>query len=252
VTAWSLLCALCLVAAVLVWRAEPSGRLVLRAVELSTAGRPSAVGPSTRRAGSAMSPTVRRLAAGCLAIVVLLLVPAPLGWLLAGPAAAGLDGWLARQPSRAEIAAAGRMRRQLPLALELMAAALTSGATTSAAVALSARACGSPISRPLLEVEASLELGAAPDEAWRPVLATAALHQLGRLALRSTASGAAMAGACRELAGREREAAVVEAQVAIKRAGVLTVLPLALCFLPSFVLVGVAPIIVGLLRSLAL
>jgi hypothetical protein len=33
---------------------------------------------------------------------------------------------------------------------------------------------------------------------------------------------------------------------------VLTVLPLALCFLPSFVLVGVVPIVVGLLRSLAL
>jgi Flp pilus assembly protein TadB len=252
VTAGSLLCALCLATAVVIWQDRPADRLVLRAVAPATADRRGELGPGARGAPAAMSRTMRRVAAGCSAIAVLLLVPAPFGWLLAGPAAAGLDGWLARQPGRAEIAAAARMRRQLPLALELMAAALTSGATTSAAVALSARACGSPISRPLQEVQASLELGAAPDEAWRPVLASAALQQLGRLALRSTASGAAMAGACRELAGHEREAAVVEAQVAIKRAGVLTVLPLALCFLPSFVLVGVVPIVVGLLRSLAL
>lgn len=251
-TGWTILCALCLATAVLLRQDRPAVGLVLRAVAQSPTGSRVALGPRGTRESSAMSPTLRRLAAGCAAIAVLLLVPAPFGWLFAGPAAVGLDGWLARQPGRTQIAAAARMRRQLPLALELMAAALTSGATTSAAVALSARACGPPISRPLQEVQTSLELGASPDEAWRPVLANAALQQLGRLALRSTASGAAMAGACRELAGHEREAAVVEAQVAIKRAGVLTVLPLALCFLPSFVLVGVVPIVVGLLRTLAL
>jgi Flp pilus assembly protein TadB len=183
---------------------------------------------------------------------VLLVLPAPLDWLVAAPTAVALDAWLVRQPGRAELAAAGRVQRQLPLALELMAAALTSGATTPAAVAVAARACGPPIDRPLREVGSALELGAAPDEAWRPVLRSPVLQQLGRLALRSTASGAAMAGACRELAGREREAQLIAAQVAIKRAGVLTVLPLALCFLPSFVLVGVVPVVVGLLSSLSL
>ena len=147
---------------------------------------------------------------------------------------------------------AARIRRQLPMALELLAAGLSTGATTSAAVALAATGCGPPISWPLSEVESALLLGASVDEAWRPVLDHPALRPLGRLALRSARSGAAMAGACRELAGHEREALMVLAQVRVKRAGVLTVLPLALCFLPAFVLVGVVPIVVGLLRSLAL
>jgi Flp pilus assembly protein TadB len=249
---WSLLCGLTLVAAVLTWQGRAPRRWALPTGPASATASRTAGRPRTATTRSGMTAATRRLAVGCSVITVLLLVPAPLGWLLAGPAAAGLNAWLVRQPSRGELEAVGRVRRQLPLALELMAAALSSGATTSAAVALAARGCGPPISLPLREVEASLELGAAPDEAWRPALRSTALQQLGRLALRSTTSGAAMAGACRELAGHERESRVVEAQVAIKRAGVLTVLPLALCFLPSFVLVGVVPIVVGLLGSLAL
>jgi Flp pilus assembly protein TadB len=250
VTVWSLSCGLSLVAAVLTWQSGAAGRAVAALpgfASQSRTARPDRAGPR-----SGLSAATRRLAVGCSVVAVLLLVPTPLGWLLAAAAAGALNAWLVRQPGRAQLAAEARVRRQLPLALELMAAALTSGATTSVAVSLAARGCGPPISRPLNEVAASLGLGAAPDEAWRPVQRHAALQPVGRLAVRSTASGAAMAGACRELAGHEREAGVVEAQVAIKRAGVLTVLPLALCFLPSFVLVGVVPIVVGLLRSLAL
>ena len=40
--------------------------------------------------------------------------------------------------------------------------------------------------------------------------------------------------------------------MAVKRAGVLMVLPLTLCFLPAFVLVGVVPIVIGLLRTLSI
>jgi Flp pilus assembly protein TadB len=251
-TAWSLLSGLSLVTAVFAWRGAVPAGLALRTALPSTARDATGFGSAAVPARTGISPTTRRLAVGCSLIAVLLLVPAPLGWLVAGPVAVALDAWLVRQPGRAELAAAGRAQRQLPLALDLMAAALTSGATLPASVALAARACGPPIDRPLRQVESALELGAAPDEAWRTVLRDPVLQQLGRLALRSTASGAAMAGACRELAGREREARVVEAQVAIKRAGVLTVLPLALCFLPSFFLVGVVPVVVGLLSSLSL
>jgi Flp pilus assembly protein TadB len=247
-----LLSGLSLAAAVLAWYGAVPAELVLRTSAHSTVRLRTGIGSDDARARSGISPTTRRVAVGCSLIAVLLLLPGLLGWLLAGPAAVALDAWLVRQPGRAELAAAGRVQRQLPLALDLIAAGLTSGATIPASVALAARACGPPIDRPLREVESALDLGAAPDEAWRPVLRNAALLQLGRLALRSTSSGAAMAGACRELASREREARVIEAQVAIKRAGVLTVLPLALCFLPSFVLVGVVPVVVGLLSSLSL
>jgi pilus assembly protein TadC len=207
------------------------------------AGRPAVPGVSRR---------VRRLAAGAAALAVLVSLGGLSGLALSALLALALDRWLARLPGRATVAASLAARRQLPLALDLMAAALSGGATTSAAVVLAAEGSGSPLRRVLLDVAASLRLGAGPDEAWRPVLGDAALQPLGRLAVRSSASGAAMAKACRELAGHERQARVVDAEVAIKRAGVLAVLPLGLCFLPAFVLVGIVPIVVGLLRSLAL
>jgi Flp pilus assembly protein TadB len=252
VTGWGFVSVLALMAALCCWQAGSSRAPV--AIGLANL-RDGAHAQGRRPRGSSrpgVSLRARRLAAGSCAVLVLLVLPAPYGWLLAAAAAAGLDAWLARQPGRAEAVAAGAVRRQLPLALELMAAALSAGSTPSAALLLAADGCGPPISAPFHEAAASLGLGAAPEEAWRPLLRQPALRQLGRLAIRSTASGAAMAGACRELAGHEREARVLDAQVAIKRAGVLTVLPLALCFLPAFVLVGVVPIVVGLLRSLAL
>jgi Flp pilus assembly protein TadB len=166
--------------------------------------------------------------------------------------AVAVDRWLAGQATRLQRAGSSGLRRQLPEALELMAAALSAGATTPVAVVLAAQGVGAPLRGPLLEVATSLRLGAGPEEAWSPTMREQALRPLGRLALRSTASGAAMAGACRELAGQVRAGLVVEAQVAIKRAGVLSVLPMALCFLPAFVLVGVVPMIVGLLRTLQL
>ena len=128
-----------------------------------------------------------------------------------------------------------------------MAAALAAGTPTDAAVALAARGCGPPLDGPLRRSPARLRLGAAADEAWRLARDDPVLRQLARLAVRSAASGAAMADACRELAAHAREAQVLEAEAAIKRAGVLSVLPVALCLLPAFVLVGVVPIVVGLL-----
>jgi Flp pilus assembly protein TadB len=222
---------------------------VLRAVVPSRSSSPRA---HERAQHDGLSPVVRRTAVACAAVLVLVLLPDLWGCLVAGVAGFALDAWLARQPNRAQVAAADRLRRQLPLALELVSAALVSGATTATALELAADGCGPPISGPLREVAVSLRLGAGPDEAWRTALGDPSLRPLGRLALRSTASGAAMAAACHDLAAQEREHRVVEGQVAVRRAGVLTTLPLALCFLPSFVLVGVVPIVVGLLQSLAI
>lgn len=207
---------------------------------------------AARVSGPAGAPSsrLRRWTAAAAGGATVLLVPGATGWALGIAAAVGLDHWLGGLPDRAAVASADQARRQLPLALELLAAALAAGATTTAAVALAGEGVGLPLGRQLAEVGASLRLGAAAQEAWRPMLDEPSTQQLGRLALRSSASGAAMAAACRDLAAYERQGRAVQAQVAVKRAGVLTVAPLGLCFLPAFVLVGVVPIVVGLLRTL--
>lgn len=179
-------------------------------------------------------------------------VPSWWGFVVGVLTVGALDRWLGALPDRASVAAGRAAQRQLPLALELMAAALSAGAPTGTAVVLAAQGAGPPLSRQLLEVASSLRLGAGADEAWRAARDDPVLQPLGRLAIRSASSGAAMAQACRDLAARQRQCRVADAEAAIKRAGVLAVLPLALCFLPAFVLVGVVPVVVGLLGSLAL
>ncbi|MCU1692975.1 MAG: hypothetical protein JWM64_2066, partial [Frankiales bacterium] len=48
------------------------------------------------------------------------------------------------------------------------------------------------------------------------------------------------------LAAEARASATARAEQRARRAGVLAVAPLGLCFLPAFVLLGVVPVVVGL------
>ena len=67
------------------------------------------------------------------------------------------------------------------------------------------------------------------------------------LAVRASESGAALAGACARFAAEQRAGHEAAAEAAARRAGVLVVLPLGCCFLPAFVLLGVVPIVLGVL-----
>jgi Flp pilus assembly protein TadB len=134
----------------------------------------------------------------------------------------------------------------LPLALDLAAAALRAGQTPDIALALAAPAAGGTVSADLLRVAGLLRLGAAPEEAWRVVAARAELEPVAAAARRSSSSGIRLAGAFEEAAAdlRQRIRAAAEARAA--RSGVAAMGPLALCFLPAFVCVGIVPAVVGI------
>jgi pilus assembly protein TadC len=141
------------------------------------------------------------------------------------------------------------LRAAAPLACDLLAAALATGAPIADAVRLAAAAVTGPLATLLDEVAASLDLGAPPDEAWAAAERSPPLRQLARTAARSATSGAAMATALTAVADDLREAAHVHGQVAARRAGVRLVGPLTLCFLPAFVALGVVPLVISLLPS---
>ena len=65
--------------------------------------------------------------------------------------------------------------------------------------------------------------------------------------MRSQHSGAAFAGSLQRVADDLRGDALAATDAAARRAGVLIVLPLGLCFLPAFVLAGLVPVIVAVL-----
>ena len=143
----------------------------------------------------------------------------------------------------------------LPLALDLLAACLAGGAVTADAVRAVAGALGGPCGGRLSRVAAALAVGSPPAEAWRALgedrgPAGAAARALARAAQ----GGAPVAAAVQRIAEDARREAGGRAERAARRAGVLAVGPLGLCFLPAFMLIGVVPAVVGLagplLRSL--
>ena len=71
-----------------------------------------------------------------------------------------------------------------------------------------------------------------------------------RAVARATITGAPLADAVRDVAADQRQRARWLALERARRAGVLAVGPLAGCFLPAFVVVGVVPVVVGVARTL--
>jgi Flp pilus assembly protein TadB len=135
----------------------------------------------------------------------------------------------------------------LPLAADLLAATLRAGAPVDRAAEAVADALGGPLAELLRRTARSLRLGAAPVEAWAHLSAVRGADRLVAAAVRSTASGGALAGALTRLADDLRSDRSVAADAAARRAGVLIVLPLGLCFLPAFVLAGLVPVVVAVL-----
>jgi pilus assembly protein TadC len=92
-----------------------------------------------------------------------------------------------------------------------------------------------------------LQLGGTPAEAWAQLAQVEGAARLVRAAVRSAEHGSALAGALGRLADDLRADRAVAIEAAARRAGVLIVLPLGLCFLPAFILAGLVPVIVAIL-----
>jgi hypothetical protein len=90
-----------------------------------------------------------------------------------------------------------------------------------------------------------------------PAMVWAALEQdpcgaaLGRALARSHATGVPVADAMRHLAQDLREDADLEAHAYARTIEVRAAVPLGVCFLPAFVLLGVVPLVAGVLSGLA-
>lgn len=177
------------------------------------------------------------------AVVAALCVAAALLW---GPVAAGVR-------TRTRLASAPRSdavaRRRLPadrpahaLTVDLLAAAVAAGVPFAAA--LEAAAAASPADADSCRRAASaLRLGADPVLA---VGAEAGLQEVARILARASAHGAAVARLLEQHAAALRVEESFAAAERARRAGVHVVAPLAVCFLPAFVLLAVVPVVLGL------
>jgi Flp pilus assembly protein TadB len=141
--------------------------------------------------------------------------------------------------------------RDLPGVVHLLATALESGRDVADALRLVADALPGPATALLAAVPARLALGVPPDLAWRPALEREELAPLGRAMVRAHRSGAPVTEEVARLADELERRARSRVEDRARAVGVKAALPLGLCLLPSFLLIGVVPLVVGLLRSLA-
>jgi Flp pilus assembly protein TadB len=141
--------------------------------------------------------------------------------------------------------------RDLPGVVHLLATALESGCDVGASLQLVCDALPGPASRFLDCVPARLSLGVPAEAAWRPVLDSPELAPLGRAMLRASRSGASVTDEVGRLADELDRRARARMEDRARTVGVKAAVPLGLCLLPSFLLIGVVPLVIGLMRSLS-
>jgi Flp pilus assembly protein TadB len=176
-----------------------------------------------------------------------------LGWALAGPvaalvvagAAAGA-GAVAHRRLAAGTGPAPEPPGDLAAAWELLAVCLEAGLPVALAVAAAAEPLEGAVGVQLRRIAGLLELGADPAGAWQSAEGLPPVAAFARAAGRSAATGSALASAARAENSRIRAELMESAQAGAQRAGVLITGPLGLCFLPAFLVLGIAPVIAGL------
>ncbi|MFC9175605.1 type II secretion system F family protein [Streptomyces sp. NPDC057107] len=184
------------------------------------------------------------------------------GWILIGglmgcavgsAAAYGTWRWQCSRPrpgsgeSREERAA---IAGQLPLAADLLAACVAVGAGPREAAEAVGESIGGPVGDRLAGAAAEIRLGGEPAEAWGRLGEIPGAGPLARCLHRAGSTGAPAAEPVSRLAEAMRAEQAGAAVARAQRAGVLITAPVGLCFLPAFLAVGVAPVIIGLAGGL--
>jgi hypothetical protein len=154
-----------------------------------------------------------------------------------------------------------RLIAAAPPAVDLFAAALASGLLPVDAAEVVATAFTVPddpwsedpvaqIARRFLNAALLLRDGSSPELAWRQLAVDDATGPVAAAALRSCRTGAPASLTVAKAARDIWHAAEQAAGAQIRSVAVRATAPLALCFLPAFILVGIVPTALGLLTEL--
>jgi hypothetical protein len=184
-------------------------------------------------------------------IAVGVLALAAVGWAAGGATGAFVAGGAAAAAGWALRHATTRVGDEtdsaaLAGAWELLAVCLRAGLPVATAVGAAATPLTGAAGRELRRVAGLLELGADPGRAWHSAQARPALSGFARAAARSAGTGSALAQVARAESDRIRAGLVDAAEARAQRAAVLITGPLGLCFLPAFLVLGIAPVVIGL------
>ncbi|MFE7748693.1 type II secretion system F family protein [Streptomyces sp. NPDC057428] len=184
------------------------------------------------------------------------------GWILVGGAAgcgigaaAAYGVWRRqcsprRREARGEQTETARISRQLPLAADLLASCLSAGAGPQDAAEAVGESMGGPLGDRLARTAVEIRLGGDPVDVWGRFGEIPGAAPLARCLERAGTTGAPAAEPVARLADEMRAERASAAVARAQRAGVLITAPVGLCFLPAFLAVGVAPVVIGLATGL--
>lgn len=178
----------------------------------------------------------------------LVLVGWPWGLLVGAAAAPVVRDAVLRMESAGDRRRAEQVRRQLPGALELVAAVLGAGRPPGSALQIAADVSPAPVADDLRSVADRLAVSGDLRTALADV--PSSLDVLARALRRADETGAPVAGVVVAAAADVRRDARAARREAGRRVGVRTAAPLGLCFLPAFLLIGIVPTVIALAGSI--
>ncbi len=138
------------------------------------------------------------------------------------------------------------VRRDLPHVVTLLAAALRAGQASPEGIELVCRALPGAASDRLAPIAARLRLGGDPVSIWVRLADDPELGPLGRTLARAHRTGAPVVAAVEGLADDLASRARSEVEDRARAIGVRAAVPLGVCLLPSFLLLGIVPLAVSL------
>ena len=132
---------------------------------------------------------------------------------------------------------------------DLLSCLMAAGLDVTTSVRIVADSVPHPVSTTLSTVARAMSMGASEHNAWQSGAAEASWQPIAAAMARSARSGAPLANVLADTAEDLRREQVRTIEVAARAAGVRAVGPLAACFLPGYLLLGVVPVVAGLAES---
>ncbi|MFD9726209.1 type II secretion system F family protein [Streptomyces sp. NPDC059072] len=180
------------------------------------------------------------------------------GWVLVGGVAGVAVGALAALGVRRRLVRARppagvdprEAERQLPFAADLLAACLAAGAGPVEAAEVVGESLGGPLGERLARAGAELRLGGEPGAGWGRLAEIPGARPLADCLERAARTGAPAAEPVSRLASHLRADRARRAGARAQKAAVLVTAPVGLCFLPAFLAIGVAPVVIGMASGL--
>lgn len=143
-----------------------------------------------------------------------------------------------------------QVRRDLPVLALLLSLGLRAGAATGPAAQRAAAALPGPASTRLARAAGRLRLGVDPPRVWSELATDPELGPLGRTLARAERSGAPVAAVVERLADDLADDGRAETEQRARAVGVRAAVPLGVCLLPAFLLLGIVPLVASLVAGL--